>query len=378
MHPVRVMFTLVRTSYGVAMGRRPRTAWLSLGAAAGLAGAVGVYDLLFTQRLGASSAPLSNVGDATRLLAAALSAGLLLGSGQLLVLGRGDRSTSPRAMGDRVEGEATRTSAWVVLLLAGFVGAVLAVSPTQYSRLAVEDGLVENASAAASLAGGVVLAAVVWRRSQPPLLQATLLVAAAALIVLAGEELSWGQRLAGFETPTALSGNEQQEFNVHNLATDKVEVLFYSCAGGVLVILPWLRRVLQWPPAGPWSALVPTPVIAAAAAPALGMNYDLVNSLPLQLVFWSGLGVLVLMATDRQSGSSTRSVIAVSALLLIAVQLVHLRQGPSFARVWDATEYRELFIALALSAWALGIRRHLADASPTGVGALTSRSEERL
>ena len=34
----------------------------------------------------------------------------------------------------------------------------------------------------------------------------------------AGEEISWGQRLLGFETPQAiLEHNQQQEFNIHNL-----------------------------------------------------------------------------------------------------------------------------------------------------------------
>jgi hypothetical protein len=35
----------------------------------------------------------------------------------------------------------------------------------------------------------------------------------------AGEEISWGQRILGFETPTALSQvNRQEEFNLHNLS----------------------------------------------------------------------------------------------------------------------------------------------------------------
>lgn len=35
----------------------------------------------------------------------------------------------------------------------------------------------------------------------------------------AGEEISWGQRILGFETPEAVAGvNKQEEFNTHNLA----------------------------------------------------------------------------------------------------------------------------------------------------------------
>ena len=34
----------------------------------------------------------------------------------------------------------------------------------------------------------------------------------------AGEEISWGQRIIGFKTPSFMSNNEQGEFNVHNLS----------------------------------------------------------------------------------------------------------------------------------------------------------------
>jgi cbb3-type cytochrome oxidase subunit 3 len=38
------------------------------------------------------------------------------------------------------------------------------------------------------------------------------------LLVCAGEEISWGQRIIGFQTPEKISIiNEQKEFNVHNL-----------------------------------------------------------------------------------------------------------------------------------------------------------------
>jgi hypothetical protein len=40
---------------------------------------------------------------------------------------------------------------------------------------------------------------------------------ALALFFGAGEELSWGQRLIGFDTPEVLEENEQEEFTIHNL-----------------------------------------------------------------------------------------------------------------------------------------------------------------
>lgn len=42
-------------------------------------------------------------------------------------------------------------------------------------------------------------------------------VATIGFLLVAGEEISWGQRLIGFQTPTEISvNNTQQEFNIHN------------------------------------------------------------------------------------------------------------------------------------------------------------------
>ena len=50
-----------------------------------------------------------------------------------------------------------------------------------------------------------------WRRG-------VYVLGAAALLFVAGEEISWGQRILGFATPDALAAlNRQDEFNVHNI-----------------------------------------------------------------------------------------------------------------------------------------------------------------
>jgi hypothetical protein len=77
----------------------------------------------------------------------------------------------------------------------------------------------------------------------------------AALLVLlgvfclftAGEEISWGQRIFGFNTPTDLEGvNHQDEFNLHNINEGfDVQKLFnyiQIVAGLVGGALPWLTR----------------------------------------------------------------------------------------------------------------------------------------
>lgn len=80
----------------------------------------------------------------------------------------------------------------------------------------------------------------------------------------AGEEISWGQRLAGFETPEALNQvNVQREFNIHNLELFNRKQLNGSNSSGIHrllemdllfklfciafgVVLPLLHRYHAW------------------------------------------------------------------------------------------------------------------------------------
>ena len=62
-----------------------------------------------------------------------------------------------------------------------------------------------------------------------------------------GEEISWGQRILGIETPESLEGiNDQGETNLHNLSTSKTNFLFqlFWLVMGVLIPLASL-----WEPA---------------------------------------------------------------------------------------------------------------------------------
>lgn len=83
-----------------------------------------------------------------------------------------------------------------------------------------EDGIVEYAQVllwAASAAVGAMIALDRWRRGHR--MQALVWAAfVLAGIFIVGEEISWGQRLFGFETPDVLEDiNRQDEANLHNI-----------------------------------------------------------------------------------------------------------------------------------------------------------------
>ncbi|MCP3978365.1 MAG: hypothetical protein GY716_03395 [bacterium] len=84
-----------------------------------------------------------------------------------------------------------------------------------------EDAWAEWATTFLFLGAGVVFLRNAWRvrrsRIAGPLRLAGLVAVVALCLVIAGEELSWGQRLIGFRPPELfLEQNYQQELNVHN------------------------------------------------------------------------------------------------------------------------------------------------------------------
>jgi len=113
---------------------------------------------------------------------------------------------------------------WLVLL---FWIAFWLLPGTAVTRLALEDGLIENLGAVAFFVGATFfLAAFLHSRGAGNdfyVLRTDrnlfLLLLAVAFFFAAGEEISWGQRLFGWETPASLARlNEQNETTIHNLA----------------------------------------------------------------------------------------------------------------------------------------------------------------
>lgn len=132
-----------------------------------------------------------------------------------------------------------------VLVAAGVVaGLVYAIAPEQLERVAQEDGPVEYGQALAFLAGAVFFFVRAARRRGRDLWG---LVLGLGLFLVAGEEISWGQRLLGIETPEGLrESNVQGEFNLHNIdgIHQNVRALGMLVVVGLFVLIPLAR--LGW------------------------------------------------------------------------------------------------------------------------------------
>lgn len=112
---------------------------------------------------------------------------------------------------------------WFPPLLLVPLYAARVLDPVLYRRVFVgELGLVELATPGIALLGaGFGIAAL--RRSArlpgPPM-RAWLLLVTLGCVYFAGEELSWGQHLVGWQTPASLDGlNDQGETNIHNVSS---------------------------------------------------------------------------------------------------------------------------------------------------------------
>jgi hypothetical protein len=129
-----------------------------------------------------------------------------------------------------------------------------------YEALTQEDGVLEWATFVSFLAGSVLfLFVALQRRAErwPTLFFAGL---SAFCFFVAGEEISWGQRLLAFQPPEIfLEHNYQQEANLHNLLKNILDTRWIVLAVALVygVIWPVIARRLQ----GVLQSLAPSPAL---------------------------------------------------------------------------------------------------------------------
>ena len=191
-----------------------------------------------------------------------------------------------------------RTHSAVLAALALFVISHLAAIPVALwnpdffsTHIAQEDGLIESLTAIFLFAAGMVL---IWRARQLRALgrnvQAGLTWLYAALYVfVAGEEISWGQRIFGWASGEYfLENNQQAETNFHNLIVGQQQLastLFGNWLTPVLllylIVLPLLYTRVTWVRRAAYALAAPVPgrmhawlaVIATAAMGVIAGTY---------------------------------------------------------------------------------------------------------
>jgi len=126
------------------------------------------------------------------------------------------RSTEPRT--SEPASHANACAAVGAAVLGATYGAVCLLPPATAAALTVEDGPIETVGALAFLGAAVVACSTATSARPGSRRRRWLAVMALGLIFCFGEELSWGQRIFGWQLPAVLHGaNVQNETNLHNL-----------------------------------------------------------------------------------------------------------------------------------------------------------------
>jgi len=154
-----------------------------------------------------------------------------------------------------------------LMLIVGFV--LFFTNLDLFMQYTVEDGLVEWLTVLGLLLGSAVcfIRFATLQRRKPALFLSITLLLGLMLFVVAGEEVSWGQRIFGIQSSEFFrKNNTQAETNFHNMVVDgmKVNKIIFTfgliaALGIFLLIVPYLyrrnERVKQW--ADNWGILIP-------------------------------------------------------------------------------------------------------------------------
>lgn len=241
---------------------------------------------------------------------------------------------------------------------------LLALKPALFSMLALEGAFVEPLSALFFFLGAAILGWQVYRsafRAFPHKLLIITGLSSLALVffVIAMEEVSWFQRVLAFETPEAFGSNLQGEFNLHNFATKMFENAYYTGAFICLIGLPFLSATSAMPEnIKGLEVFIGSSFTLCASSLLVAYNYHYWNSFSTQIPYFL---TLLMLSSLALMGAKSRFGIACLAFLvaLLVTQAAFFLWGDRMNRLWDATEYKEFFIAFGFLLYALDVRRNL-------------------
>ncbi|MFW6039328.1 MAG: hypothetical protein ACOC9P_02500 [bacterium] len=227
-----------------------------------------------------------------------------------------------------------------------------------------EDRLFEWSQVAVLIAIVVLLVGAGWRRTRGPHRQkwlgVALLLGALAFFFAAGEEISWGQRILGLQTPEQLAEiNTQEELSLHNVQGVKgtIEtwmgrgIALFALVGTVALMARRPRVQALWLPSAavvlalvltvgfrnyeqPYKSAIAVHVCGVAVAAVFAWRREWVwLGAALGVVVLSGLAtaasVTFITPTDTHVLNETRELLELTAGLIYAVELHADRARPT-------------------------------------------------
>ncbi|WP_133175987.1 hypothetical protein [Yoonia sediminilitoris] len=145
----------------------------------------------------------------------------------------------------------------LILIISSLI--YIAISETIFSEVTIgfinaEDGLIEYGSALMLLMASLIALINSFSREMRPSSRGFFIFLTLLFFAMCGEEVSWGQRIFGFETPKALAEvNVQEELNLHNMFGyffDHLFILLFFLWGCVLPAIYHItqtgQQILRW------------------------------------------------------------------------------------------------------------------------------------
>lgn len=327
---------------------------------AGLLATVILNKLAFPDRgLLQEGVPLFSIAYLLRSLLIALSTLAICHS----IVVRHPHRREPRNL-DFSFGTLERWSIAIALAFSALFLLIFLVRPDAFSYMSLEDGWVEWASAILLFAACAVFLLTFLKSKERALsgrlVRITGVAFAIVFFVMAMEEVSWMQRVIGFETGDKFAGNIQGEANLHNFASDLIELVYYFYAFVFTVFLPFMR----WQGAIPLDCryldiFAPRPFIIYIGALTCAYNFDMWNIFLIQASFYASCFILIYVWISSAPKTSLLTGLVLS--LVISSQLIYLYFGERYAREWEITEYREFLMPLAFLTYALDVRFRIGE-----------------
>jgi hypothetical protein len=195
-----------------------------------------------------------------------------------------------------------------------------------------EDGVIEELSAVLLLVASALSLWVAWRVGRRDRRFPMHLFLAFLFFVMCGEEISWGQRYLGLETPEALAAvNVQGEINFHNMFGYFFDHMFIAAFFTWLVLAPLAAAYSRFFRRAFWTVGLPVGSLGLAAGAAL-----------VYLTFFVVLGRVVETIPGLRLAEPRELLSAICFLLLMAEVLVFV---PASLRSKARTEDRSPAIA---------------------------------
>jgi hypothetical protein len=230
--------------------------------------------------------------------------------------------------------------------------------PSIFNDMSLEDNAVEWLSALFLFGSCIIMVINTFKchkLGMSLLIQISLAALGFVFFLITMEEVSWFQRVFEVKTPELFFGNYQEEINLHNFATDRVESAYYVGAFVFLVIFPFMRLTISWVRENSYcSILVAQPFIAVIGSVLCSYNFNMWNILPIQFSFWASIIILASFIFFSEN-TATRYIIELAIVVNFVAQVLFIIEGHNFERFWAITEYKELFIALGFFIYSLDV-----------------------